>query len=238
MRGRIHTANDDGFPVSYPYLGIDLVLADRRHIVQGIDEIRLVLGHLDRHDHLAVRRNLRSDLQRQRSLAECNRGSATLRGLLVRDFGAFEDAGGFLIGGDHLGLGDDFTIAGLLHGAEFKVQQHAPTQHPQANAGTGPFHPKIDKHVLAQNSSFAVEPRAPAHPKAFLVIDIGLDDARLDLYLPYRHIQLRHQLAQLGKPLLRLVRHQRIGAHIHIQTTAPRQNAVIGQRGQQQFGKL
>ncbi|MNO66419.1 hypothetical protein D3C76_572070 [compost metagenome] len=79
---------------------------------------------------------------------------------------------------------------------------------------------------------------APAHAEALFVIDIGLDDTRLDRHLPNRHIQLRHQLPQLGQSIIGLVRHQGVGALIHAQAPTPGENAVVGQGGLQHLDKL
>ncbi|MNZ35865.1 hypothetical protein D3C78_532720 [compost metagenome] len=235
MRSRVHATNHDRFTVHHANLGIDLVLADRRYVVQGIDVIRLVLGHPDGHDHLVVRGDLRGHLQRQRGFAERYRGGAALAGFLVRHLGTLEDPGRFLVGRDHLGLRDDFAVAALFHGTELQVEQHVATQQAQADAAAHPLHPKVDEQVLARQRVFNVKRPTPAHPQAFFVIDVGLDDTRLDRHLAHRHIQLRHQLPQLGKAVGRLVHHQRVGALVDTKAAPTGEDAVIRQARQQQL---
>ncbi|MNM64788.1 hypothetical protein D3C81_761990 [compost metagenome] len=238
MRGRVDATDHDRLAVSHANLGVYLVLADWRHIVQGIDVIWFVLGHPDGHDDLVVRGDLRGDLQRQRRFAKRHGGGATLAGFLVGHLGAFEDSGGFLVGRDDLGLRDDFTIAALFHGTELKVEQDVSPQQAQAHTGGGPFHPKVDEQLFAWPHILGVQGLAPTHAKALFVIDIGFDDARLDRHLAHRHIQLRHQLAQLGKAISGLIRHQGIGARIDAQTASPGQDAVVRQGCQQQLCEL
>ncbi|MNJ32768.1 hypothetical protein D3C77_274420 [compost metagenome] len=200
-------------------LGVDLVLANRRHLGQGIEVVRLILGHFHRHDYPVIRGDLWRHLQGQRRFAESHRGSAATAGFLIGHFGALEDPRSLLVGSDHFGLGDDFAIAGFLHGTELKVEQDVIAYQAQANGRGGPLRPQIDKGVgAAQNQAVAeVQFPAPAHAQAALVIDIRLDDPRLDHDLTYRHIQASDQLAQLLQPLRGLASDQGVGPLIDTQ---------------------
>ena len=76
---------------------------------------------------------------------------------------------------------------------------------------------------------------APQRTPRLFVIDVGLDDPRLDQHLSHRHIQLPHQSPQLGESVGRLVGHQGVGPWVDTQAAAPGENALVGERGQQQL---
>ncbi|MNG86905.1 hypothetical protein D3C76_445320 [compost metagenome] len=114
---------------------------------------------------------------------------------LVRHLGTLEDPRRFLVSRDHLGLRNDLAVAAFFHGTELQVQQHVTAQQTQADTAAGSLQTEVDEQLLAGAQFLAVQRPTPAYPQAFLIIDVGLDDTRLDRYLAHRHIQLRHQLA-------------------------------------------
>ncbi|MNM65104.1 hypothetical protein D3C81_765290 [compost metagenome] len=147
MHRRVHAADHDGLAIADANLGVYLVLPDRRHLGQGVEVVRFILGDLDGHDHPVVRGDLRRHLQRQRRFTEGHRRSAAATGFLIGHFGALEDPRGFLVGSHYLGLGNDFTVAGFLHGTELQVQQQVIAHQAQPNRRGGPFCTKVDKGV-------------------------------------------------------------------------------------------
>ena len=136
---------DDGLAVPDQNLGVDLVLLDRRHIVEFVQVVGLILGHPNLHDHLVIGGDLRRHLQGQRGFLERDRGRPLGRGFLVRNLGALENPRSFLVGGDHLGLGDHFAIAAFFHGREFQVQQHVIGDKGDAQAGARADHAQVNE---------------------------------------------------------------------------------------------
>ncbi|MNZ31760.1 hypothetical protein D3C78_490690 [compost metagenome] len=240
MHRRVHAADHDGLAIIDAYLGVDLVLADRRHVIKGIEVVGLVLGHLDRHDHPVVRGNLRGHLKRQRRLAEGHGRGTAAAGFLVRHFGALEDPRGFLVGGNHLGLGDDFAVAGLFHGAEFQIEQYVIAHQANPDASRRPIDTEVDKSLGAAKAQALAHLHSPtpAHPKTLLEIDIGLDDACFDHHLTNRHVQFADQPAQLFQALRRLAGDQGVGALVDTQRAVAGAPGLMGHQGMEKLGNI
>ncbi|KAF1027315.1 MAG: hypothetical protein GAK37_02455 [Pseudomonas sp.] len=175
---------------------------------------------------------MRRDLQRQRGLLERHRCGTAGTGFLIGNLGALEDSRSFLVGRDHLGLRDNLTVAGLLHGGELQVQQHVVRDKRQPQAGGAAGGAQVDKRragcvpgrirpfsqCLFYPSRAPVAPAdqaAPPYTQGFVVIHIGLDNPRLDHYLAHRDIQLRHNAPQLFEPFPGLIGNDVVGALIH-----------------------
>ena len=80
---------DHGPAVVDEHLRVDVLRIDRESGRGGLTDA--VLGHVDVEDDVALRRDLRRDLELQVGLAELDAGRTARRGHLVRQFGALLD---------------------------------------------------------------------------------------------------------------------------------------------------
>src|SRR5690554_2594311 len=94
---RKHSAQYNGFTIGHQNLGSNLVLIDRRHTIQCISKVNLILGYLDVHDNTVIGSNLWRHFQRQRCLFKGGAGRTTGAGLLIWNFFAFHDFRSFLV---------------------------------------------------------------------------------------------------------------------------------------------
>src|SRR5690606_36641764 len=76
-------------------------------------------------------------------------GGAAGAGFLIGNLGALEDLRGLLVGGDHLGLGDDLAVAGLLHGGQFQVEDQVVGHVADAEARGAPEHAHVHEGEVA-----------------------------------------------------------------------------------------
>ncbi|MNO95035.1 hypothetical protein D3C76_866680 [compost metagenome] len=120
---------------------------------------------------------------------------------------------------------DDFTIAGLFHGRQFEVQQYVVRDEGNADARRVVGGTQVDERRTATGVGAATDPgnipvafvlyrATPAHAEAFVIINVGFHDARLDHHLTHRDIQLRNDSPQFVEPVLGLVGNDVVGALI------------------------
>src|SRR3954469_11604480 len=117
----VNTADDDRSTVLHQHLGLDVLGVDLHASCRR--GARLVFVDVERHDDVAVRRDLRLDLQRQVGLAERHRRGARRRRLLIRDLGSLLDHCLDLVGGEDARTGDDLALAVGLHRRDFYVEE-------------------------------------------------------------------------------------------------------------------
>src|SRR5690554_5870779 len=119
-----YATNHYGFSIVDQYLGIDFVFADGRLTIDLVSPVRLILVDPYFHDDTIVRSNLRYHFQRQERLLEFSTGG-TVFNHLIGNFHTFHDAGRFLVGGNHLGLGDNLAKAAFFHGTQLQIKHGA-----------------------------------------------------------------------------------------------------------------
>ena len=119
------TAEYDCFTIVDPHGRLHAAGIDRRNITQGTRIVRVVLGNLQVHEDLVVRRNGRRHLELQDRLLELDVGGTT-RGIFeVGNFKTLLDHSFLLIRGDDSRCRDDLAPALLLHGGQLELQQCA-----------------------------------------------------------------------------------------------------------------
>src|SRR5690606_22784372 len=101
--------------------------------------------------HLVVRGDLRGHLKRQHRFGKGRGGGTAGAGFLVGNLRPSENLGGFLVGGDHLGLGNNLAVAGALHCRQLQVEDGVVGDETDTDTGGGTRYAHVDEGGVERN---------------------------------------------------------------------------------------